>query len=276
MILGYNTNGFAHHRLDDTFPILADIGYAGVALTPDVHHLDPLGTDSLRQIEHWWRAASRWNFAFVIETGARFLLDPLRKHQPTLISPRPAERQQRLDFLRRCVQVARIVNSPVISFWSGSAVDEAAPDELMHRLSENCRRLADEAATHGIRLAFEPEPGMFIDTMSKFAELHERVNHPNFGLTIDIGHLVCQNEIPVSAHLERWQHRLWNVHIDDMNPGVHDHLLFGEGSVDFPDVFQGLRRANYHSMVSVELSRHSHDAVRTAQRSFDFLSQHLQ
>src|SRR5207244_6582093 len=37
----YNTNGFAFHRLDDAARILSSLGYDGIALTPDVHHLDP-------------------------------------------------------------------------------------------------------------------------------------------------------------------------------------------------------------------------------------------
>ena len=34
--LGYNTNGLAHHRLDDALALLADSGYEGIALTLDV------------------------------------------------------------------------------------------------------------------------------------------------------------------------------------------------------------------------------------------------
>ena len=75
----------------------------------------------------------------------------------------------------------------------------------------------------------------------------------------------------MSKHLEAWKHVLWNVHIEDMKRGVHDHLMFGEGEVDFADVFAGLRAANYAGGVYVELSRHSYDAVNTARKSIEFL-----
>jgi sugar phosphate isomerase/epimerase len=145
----------------------------------------------------------------------------------------------------------------------------------MLRLVESCKRLADYAASRNVRLAFEPEPGMFIDTMDKFAELHAKVNHPSFGLTVDVGHLVCNGELPVSKFLADWKHVLWNVHIEDMKAGVHDHLMFGEGEVDFADVFSGLRAANYSGGIYVELSRHSHDAVNTARKAKTFLDPYL-
>src|SRR3954463_5858721 len=145
----------------------------------------------------------------------------------------------------------------------------------MDRLGEGGKHLADFAAGNDVVLACEPEPGMFIDTMDKFAELHARVNHPAFGLTVDVGHLVCNRELPVSKFLAEWKHVLWNVHIEDMRAGVHDHLMFGEGEVDFADVFAGLRAANYHGGVYVELSRHSYDAVNTARKAKAFLDNSL-
>ncbi len=272
MFLGYNTNGFAHHRLEDAVDILAAQGYRGIAITPDVHHLNPFEPDYPGRVAEFAELLADRGLGCVVETGARFLLNAHFKHQPTLISKMPEDREYRFEFLSQdCVTLAKALNADCVSFWSGTATDDAAPSTILDRLVDQCIRLADFAAERGVKLAFEPEPGMFIDTMEKFAELHGRVNRPNFGLTIDIGHLVCQGEVPVSESLVHWKDWLWNVHIDDMKPGVHDHLLFGEGSVDFADVFSGLKNAGYSGGVYVELSRHSHNAVATARQSMEFL-----
>lgn len=272
MFIGYNTNGFAHHRLGDAVEVLAELGYGGVALTPDVNHLDPHALDLSTRVTELGEQLQGRGMRCVIETGARFVLDSRRKHQPTLISPTHEQRERRHWFLWLCLQLAKELRAGCVSFWSGAPDDPAAPAELMVRLVEQCKRLAEEAAQRNVRLAFEPEPGMFIDTMDKFAELHARVNHPAFGLTVDIGHLVCNGELPVSKFLADWKHVLWNVHIEDMRRGVHDHLMFGEGEVDFADVFAGLRAADYREGVYVELSRHSYDAVNTARKAQAFLA----
>ncbi|MDW8198453.1 MAG: sugar phosphate isomerase/epimerase family protein [Gemmataceae bacterium] len=275
MFLGYNTNGFAHHRLDDALAIIASLGYRGVALTLDVHHLDPLAPELPDRLTAVRKQLAYHQLRCVIETGARFLLDPRRKHQPTLLSPSSTERQTRFCFLKQCIDIAADLQAEAVSFWSGTPTDEAPAAELMQRLVDGCSRLAEYAATRNVRLAFEPEPGMFIDTLDRFAELFDRVHHPYFGLTLDIGHLVCQGELPVSRFLTQWQPVLWNIHIEDMLRGIHDHRMFGEGEVDFADVFTGLRAARYRGGVYVELSRHSHDAVATARRSFEFLQRYL-
>ena len=270
MFFGYNTNGFAHHRLEDALAILAELGYEGVALTLDHHSLNPFDPDLHSQINAVRTLLRSYRLKAVIETGARFLLDGRRKHQPTLISPGKDERAYRLEFLERAVYIAAVLESPIVSLWSGTAVDDAPPDVLMDRLVEGCRALADIAREKGIRLAFESEPGMFIDRMDRFAQLSERVGKPNFGLTLDIGHLHCLGE-PIVENLRRWRDRLWNVHLEDMRRGAHEHLMFGDGEMDFAAILRGLHDVDYSGGVFVELSRHSHDAVNTARKSLAYL-----
>lgn len=276
MLLGYNTNGFAHHRLDDTLEILAEQGYQSVALTLDYHVLNPFQPDLGMRLEQTRYLLEELKLACVIETGARFLLDPRRKHQPTLLSPTPEERQRRFDFLTRAVDIAAELGAQAVSFWSGAAPAEpASEEELWDRLADACQRLAAHAGERDLRLAFEPEPDMFIDTMERFARLHERVQSPRFGLTLDIGHLHCLGEVPMGPHIVRWRDQLWNVHIEDMKAGVHEHLMFGAGEIDFPPVLTALKQVGYAGGLHVELSRHSPDAVKTAREAIAFLRGHL-
>jgi L-ribulose-5-phosphate 3-epimerase len=271
MLLGYNTNGFAHHRLEDALQILADLGYSSAAITLDYHALNPFDPDCSRQCERIRILLDKLNMRCVIETGARFLLDPRRKHQPTLLCPIAEDNERRFAFLRRSIKIAQHLRADAVSFWSGAPSEPVSDDESWTRLVDGCRRLCDDAARQNVRLAFEPEPGMFIDTMAKFAELHRRVAHSLFGLTLDVGHLHCQGELPIVEHVQRWKDRLWNLHIEDMRRGVHDHLMFGDGEMDFPPIFQALRAIGYEGGVHVELSRHSYDAVNTATRALAFL-----
>ena len=270
MLPGYNTNGFAHHSLEEALVILARLGYRSVALTLDHHALDPFDPGCPRQAEVVKGLLGRFGLRCVVETGARFLLHPRRKHQPTLLDAGPAG-ERRFDFLRRAVDLAAGLGADAVSFWSGTpreAAPEAVPEQ---RLTDACRRLCEHAETCGVRLAFEPEPGMLVDTMDRFARLFETVSHPLFGLTLDVGHLHCQGETPIVGHIERWRDVLWNVHLEDMRRGVHEHLMFGEGEMDFAEVFAALRRADYRGGVHVELSRHSHNAVETARKAMAFL-----
>jgi sugar phosphate isomerase/epimerase len=273
MRLGYNTNGFAHHRIEDTFEILAEIGYQSVALTLDHDLIDPAdrrGTS--RAVDRIRPLMERTGLSVTIETGARFLLDPRRKHQPTLISGSAAGRERRLEFLRAAVDIAAAIRAESVSLWSGSPDDEAPADVHWSRLIAGLRELLDYARPKNVRLAFEPEPGMLIERMEQFARLHAEVADPLFGLTLDVGHTHCLQDGNLTEHIRRWRDSLWNIHIEDMRAGQHEHLMFGEGEIDFPPVFEALRRAKYAGPVHVELSRHSHDAVETARRAHAFLS----
>src|SRR5919198_2144401 len=116
MLPGYNTNGFAHHRLEDALTILAELGYEGVSLTLDHHALDPFDAALPAQLAAVRALLQKHGLRCVIETGARFLLDPRRKHQPTLLSPSETDRGRRRDFLQRAVVIARELGADAVSF----------------------------------------------------------------------------------------------------------------------------------------------------------------
>ncbi len=274
MLLGYNTNGMAHHRLVDAIHLLADVGYKSVAITLDAGALDPYDDKPTltRQIKAVRRALDDRGLARVVETGARFLLNPHKKHDPTLMDPDPYNR--RLDFLWRSLRIAKALDSKVVSLWSGAAPDPDVGEQILFdRLIKGLKYVLNWAEARELVIGFEPEPGMFIDTMARFAELDDRLGHPALQLTLDVGHLHCLEDEPVANHIERWGPRIVNVHIEDMVRGVHEHLPFGTGTMDFPPILAALNRVGYGGGLHVELSRHSAEAASAVIRARDFLTE---
>ncbi len=271
MKLGYNTNGLAFHRWDDAIRLIAETGYESVAITVDHYCLNPFSSDLPQQLQDMRSMLEEHQLVSVIETGARFLLDPRTKHEPTLLSASPAGRTRRVDFLKRCIDEAAYLKSDAVSFWAGQLKEDISREAALIRLAEGCREVIEYATEKQVKLAFEPEPGMLIETLSDFEELLQYIDHPCFGLTVDIGHMQCLGETPISQKLQPWAQRIFNIHIEDMIFGTHDHLRFGEGEIDFEDVMSGLKQINYTGGVHVELSRHSHMAPDVVRESFQFL-----
>jgi len=267
---GYGTNGFANHRLGDALAVIADLGYVGVALTLDHHHLDPYGPDLARRVDAVRARLDRLGLAVVIETGARYLLDPRHKHAPTLLDDDPGPR---LDFLRRAVRIGADLGAEAISYWAGvrpAAVPEAA---AWDRLVAGCGQVVAAAEEARVQLGFEPEPGMLVQTLDDWFRLRDALGAPKrFGLTLDIGHCRCVEPQAVPDCVRRAGPHLVNVQIDDMRRGVHEHLEFGAGEVNFPATLRALIATGYGGLVAVELPRHAHAAPVVAAESLTFLT----
>jgi ribosomal protein S12 methylthiotransferase accessory factor len=264
--LGYNTNGFAHHRLLDATSVIAELGYRAIAITLDVHHLDPFAADHEAACREVAARCTELDLVPVVETGARFLLDPRRKHQPTLVAAAAADRARRLDFLYRAIDTAAAIGAPVVSLWSGAADDDASADERDDRLAEGLTALCGRGALIG----FEPEPGMHIEDMAGYARMKARV--PAIRLTLDIGHAHLTEADGAEPTIRAFAADIVNVHVEGMNRTLHDHLPPWEGDLDVRAALTALRTSGFTGPACLELSRHSHDAVRTARRALEFLS----
>jgi L-ribulose-5-phosphate 3-epimerase len=271
MLLGYNTNGFAHHDPFDAFALLAETGYQSVAITLDHGPLNPFADGWSANLKRLKDELKRLGLRSVIETGARFLLNPRIKHEPTLVSSSAKARQLRIDFLHRAVDAAAYLDSDCVSLWSGIRHDAASDEQTLERLAESLRPVLRHATNSNVILGFEPEPGMFIDTLKSYQRLLQWIDSPHLQLTLDVGHLWCQGELPIADYISRWGQRIINVHIEDMRAGLHEHLMFGEGEMQFPPILAALAKAGYRGGLHVELSRHSHEAPTAAKKAYEFL-----
>jgi sugar phosphate isomerase/epimerase len=268
----YGSNGLGDHRLADACALLAEEGYAGIALTLDHQHLDPAAADLDRRVAEVAALLDAHGLAVVVETGGRFVLDPRRKHHPTLVSADGADR--RIAFYRRALDVAAALGSPVLHLWSGVAAPEEDPDAVQDRLLAGLEAVLVDAAAVGVPLALEPEPGMAVDTIAAFERVAAALGDPDhLRMTLDVGHCRCIEAEDEAACVRRVADRLGHVQIEDMRRGVHEHLPFGEGEIDFPPVLAALAGIGYDGLVSVELTRHAHTAHTMVPAAIRFLTE---
>ncbi|MGH3616360.1 MAG: sugar phosphate isomerase/epimerase family protein [Pseudonocardia sp.] len=254
----YNTNGLTSHRLDDALTLLADSGYDGVALTLDVAHHDPFAPDLLARTAVLARRLDGLGLASVVETGARLLLDPRRKHQPTLVTADADGRARRAAFLRTCVDVAADLGSEAVSFWAGVPAAGLDRAQCWSWLVEHVADVVEYATERGVTCAFEPEPGMLVDDCDDWRRVADAV--PGLTLALDTGHCIVSGRYEPAAAVRAFAPHLGTCAVEDMPRGRHEHRAPGEGDMDLPAVLGALTEVGYPRLVSLELSRDSHRA----------------
>ncbi|RME03269.1 MAG: sugar phosphate isomerase/epimerase [Planctomycetota bacterium] len=271
-LIGYNTNGFQNHRLLDALLVLEKIGYNCIALTLDHPHLNPFLT-SKKELLEIKNAIEEKGMKCVIETGARYLLDPFRKHYPTFLSKKY---QKRIDYLKRSIEIAKQLNALCVSFFSGKNDSSLKPLDAIRLFTERLRELIEFAQDHNVPLALEPEPGMLVEKLQDYDKIKQELNNLPLHLTLDIGHVICVENFSIPTAIEKYNSEILNIHLEDIAGKKHIHLPFGEGNIHFPPIFQSIQNLQKPTPLNVELSRSSHQAPEAAKASYEFIRNYLQ
>ncbi|MEU6486937.1 sugar phosphate isomerase/epimerase family protein [Streptomyces sp. NPDC046887] len=271
---GYGTNGLTDLRLDDALGLLADLGYHGVGLTLDHMHLDPLAPNLAARTGKVAARLAELGLGVTVETGARYVLDPRRKHGPSLLDPEPEGRAARAGLLTTAVRVAADLGAHAVHCFSGILPTATTAETAWQRLADSLAPVLTAAGTAGVPLAVEPEPGHLLATLADFHHLRSLLGDPGpdlLGLTLDIGHCQCLEPASPADCVRAAAPWLRHVQIEDMRRGVHEHLPFGDGEIDFPPVLDALAATGYRGLTVVELPRHSHAGPELARSSLAFL-----
>jgi L-ribulose-5-phosphate 3-epimerase len=268
----YNSNGLKLHPASAAIELLAKLGYDGIELALQREHLDPLEVsgEAVAAIRELLRAN---RLAIVCGAGVPNALGEER-FEPSLFHPDAEGRALRRRFLHASLEVAAELGSDILVFCTGAKQAEVdrsvAWAWLADGVADSCRR----AAELGLRVALEPEPGHFVETVDDYRCLRAEIGQgDDLGIAVDIGHLHCTEDGPPQTHAAQLldEEQLLHVQIDDMRDRRHEHLPLGEGQIDFPPIMQALAEGGYTGLVSVELSRHSERGDEMAAKSLEYL-----
>ncbi len=253
--LAFSTNAYTSMSVDDAVGDIAAAGYQGVELLADKPHLWPPtftqgDAERLRgRLDGLGLGLSNVN----ANCTFGYFRDPPPEpfFEPSLVSPDPRMRADRLAYIELTLQIASWLGAANISITSGRLL--IPPDRAWGVLTENLLRVCDRAEqAGGIRVGIETEPGLFIETSAELAELISRVGSPLLGANLDLGHAHVGGETAAEA-VGRLTDRIWNVHVEDLPGRKHYHLVPGEGDYDFKAARRALVEGGYDRYATVEL-----------------------
>ena len=187
----------------------------------------------------------------------------------------PTKQKQAIALLKEQVQVAAVLGASSMRHdvtcgfansyarFKGAKTFAAALKIIVPAI----REVADYAQGLGVKTSLENH-GFFMQAPKRVTRLIEAVDHPNFGLTMDMGNFLCVDADPVDA-VKQCLPYAQMVHIKDFHQKLKKQMpptgwfatpfryalrgsILGHGVIDLPAQLKLLKRARYTGVLSLE------------------------
>ena len=127
-------------------------------------------------------------------------------------------------------------------------------NDFWNNFVDSVKKCNQVAESYGIPLIIEPRVGEVISNTDAMLRLIELVGSKNFGAILDTAHLHAQKEIlPLSV--EKLGPHIKYVHIADNDGKDNRHLVPGDGTIDWEEVFISLKKQGYNGYYSIDLEK---------------------
>jgi sugar phosphate isomerase/epimerase len=252
MVFGYSTNAYVKYTVQESLERIAALGFKGVEIMCDRPHLYPpdFADDDLATIKSVLEVrglrVTNLNSFTLFAVGDTYL--------PSWIEPDQDRRAIRVRHTLECLEVARTLGAVNISIPPGGPLEKGMSRAEAFRLFyAGLDQVMPTAEELGIRVLVEPEPDLLMERTNEFKPFIREIRSPMIGLNFDIGHFFCAGEDPSTA-LEELFEWVGHMHIEDIAATrAHNHLIAGQGAIDFAAVFATMARLGYDDDISLEL-----------------------
>ncbi len=193
----------------------------------------------------------------------------------------PKIRREAIHEVKKSMEWAKQMKCEVVDVWFGQdgydyplqADFLAAWDRIIEGTIECAEHLPD------VRLVIEykpkePRTHCFIGTVGKTLLLIEKVNKPNVGAMIDVGHalMAYENAAESAAMLQYFGQKLFYMHFNDNWRLWDDDMTVGSvHTVETLELLYWLDRMDYHGWYALDIFPYREDGIRAATESIRWI-----
>jgi sugar phosphate isomerase/epimerase len=274
MKLSFSTNAFSRFSVFRAVECIGSLGYDGVELLADAPHLyaDSVSEGDLTRLRailgQTGLSVANINANTAVGYYGRSFWEPL--FEPSLANPDLEARRWRIEYTKRCIEMAHALGAQCVSVTSGRPVPGILPRESLSLLRQSVVELLIHAEERSIAIGIEYEPGLLIERSEELASFIEEIGSPLLGANLDLGHSHVAGEDPQRV-IEILGHRIWHLHVEDILDRKHYHLVPGTGEMDFARLFDLVASTGYKGFATVELYTFPDRPEQVARQAYEFL-----
>lgn len=269
----FSTNAYTRFSLIEAIQKIYACGYTGVEILADVPHAFPSQL-SFKEISEITRVLEQTGLSVSnINANTALGFHPFEVlsvgevvFEPSLCSKQEERRKQRIDYTKRCIDLAVEWGSPCVSVTSGRCLPGNPPDQAYQYFLNSIQQVLDYAIQKDIYIGIEYEPGLLVENANEVAQLLKDVPSPSLGVNLDLGHVQVIGE-PLDGTIRRFADKIWNIHLEDIREDKHYHLIPGEGNMNFQEIFDALKSIGFERFVTLELYSYPDSPDDAARRS---------
>jgi len=256
MQLSFSTNAYVLFEIEEAIQRIASIGYEGIELLADVPHAWPAGLLDVHK-QAIRRSLERHNMglANINAFMMRAVSDVRQPYwHPSWLEPDPWYRKVRVEHTKRAIQLAAELGAPSISTEPGGPLPEGVSyTQALKLFAEELKPVLEMAEKAGVSLLIEPEPGLLIERPDQYLELYDLLRSEKLGLNFDVGHIFCVG-LDVAEAVRTAAGHIRHVHLEDIPASrAHQHLVPGQGAIDFGPILDALVEVGYTGWITIEL-----------------------
>jgi hexulose-6-phosphate isomerase len=194
----------------------------------------------------------------------------------------PAIRARAGEFMEKAIRFASDTGIRVIQLAGYDVYYEPSTRESRARYYAGMERAVEEAARRQVTLALEIMDTPFMNSISRYLALKERLPSPWLRVYPDLGNLTAWGN-DVERELKLGIDHIVGIHVKETKPvgpnfpGAFRDVPFGEGTVDFAHCFKVLRDLDYAGPFLIEMwTEKSADPLKEIAQARRWVGEQLQ
>jgi fructoselysine 3-epimerase len=275
MNYAYSTNGYMNYSLKKALQQISLHGYTGVEILADIPHAFPnhLSLETIIEIGKLIENLDLTMVNINANTATGYFPTSVVGEvffEPSLCNRQKEVRNLRVDYTKKCIDLCCYWGAKNLSITSGKCLPGNPPKQANNLFKESLAIILDYAVKKDVLIGIEYEPGLLIERALEAEVVLKEMGCPNLGVNLDLGHSKLAGE-SLTEVIHRFNGRIWNVHIEDIQGLKHYHLIPGEGDLDFKEIIEALKDINYSRFLTVELYTYIDDPDKAAISSIAYL-----